>query len=126
LVCTIFVVIGLTEWCSSIENDGNAESCEEAEKWEWSIYTPAGLDGSKFYTYLFMAEIASICSTVIWFIIVVLSGRNFKQGLFNARAAEYYLAEERMHYMYPPALYPPAIQDIPIYEVKSDGGSRYL
>ena len=32
-------------------------SCKEAEKWDWNLYTPAGIDGSKFYTYLFMAEV---------------------------------------------------------------------
>ncbi|CAH3177287.1 unnamed protein product [Porites evermanni] len=121
LVYTIFIVIGLTEWCNSVENNGNVESCKDAEKWDWTLFSPTGIDGSKFYTHLFMAEIASIASVVIWFIILILSGRNFKQSLLNVRAAEYYLNEERMSYMYPPP-----IQDIPVYEVKSDGGSRFL
>lgn len=32
-------------------------SCKEAEKWDWLSYTPTGMDGAKFYTYLFMAEV---------------------------------------------------------------------
>ena len=71
---------------------------------------------------IILSQIASIASVVIWFLILILSGRNFKQSLLNARAAEYYLNEERMSYMYNP----PPIHDIPVYEVKSDGGSRFL
>ena len=70
---------------------------------------------------MILSQIASIASVLIWFIILILSGRNFKQSLLNVRAAEYYLNEERMSYMYPPP-----IQDMPAYEVKSDGGSRFL
>ena len=32
-------------------------SCQKAEKWDWAHYTPADIDGSKFYTYLLMAEV---------------------------------------------------------------------
>ena len=32
-------------------------SCKDAEKWDWTQYKPAGIDGSKFYTFLFMAEV---------------------------------------------------------------------
>ncbi|XP_020620247.1 transmembrane protein 179B-like [Orbicella faveolata] len=119
LVCTIFIVIGFTEWCSSVTNNGNVESCQNAEKWDWTQYTPADIDGSKFYTYLFMAEVASFCVVVIWFIIVILSGRNFKQRLLQARAAQYYITDGRM-------VYPVPIQEIPVYEIKSEQGSRYL
>ena len=27
LVCTVFIVIGFTEWCSSVTNNGNVERC---------------------------------------------------------------------------------------------------
>ncbi|XP_068731530.1 transmembrane protein 179B-like [Montipora capricornis] len=123
LVCAIFIVIGFTKWCNSVENNGNVESCIEAQKWDWSHYTPSGIDGTQFYTYLFMVEIASICCVLLWFIIVILSGRNFKQGLLNARLEEYYLHEERLHYMHPQ---PAPTQDVPNYEVRSDRGSRFL
>ncbi|KAL9954322.1 hypothetical protein ACROYT_G041843 [Oculina patagonica] len=119
LVCAIFIVMGFTEWCNSVTNNGNVESCQKAEKWDWTQYTPADIDGSKFYTFLFMAEIASFCAVVIWFIVVILSGRNFKRRLLELRAAEYYLTDDRI-------VYPPPIQEIPVYEVKSERGSRYL
>ncbi|XP_015773791.1 PREDICTED: uncharacterized protein LOC107352003 [Acropora digitifera] len=95
-------------------------SCKEAEKWNWPSYTPSGMDGAKFYTYLFMAEIASICSVLLWFIIVILSARNFKQDLLNIRLEEYYLNEERLHYMQQQP-----VQDDPRFEVRSERGSRY-
>lgn len=120
LVCAVFIVIGLTEWCNSVKNNGNVGSCKEAEKWNWPSYTPSGMDGAKFYTYLFMAEIASICSVLLWFIIVILSARNFKQDLLNIRLEEYYLNEERLHYMQQQP-----VQDDPRFEVRSERGSRY-
>ncbi|KAK2560938.1 hypothetical protein P5673_016055, partial [Acropora cervicornis] len=88
LVCAVFIVIGLTEWCNSVKNNGNVESCKEAEKWNWPSYTP--------------------------------SARNFKQDLLNIRLEEYYLNEERLHYMQQQP-----VQDDPRYEVRSERGSRY-
>jgi len=112
-------LFGFTEWCSAVTNNGNVESCQKAEEWDWTQYKPAGIDGSKFYTYLFMAEIASFCALAIWFIIAILSGRNFKRRLFQARAAQYYFTDDRM-------VYPAPMQEIPVYEMKSEQGSRYL
>lgn len=67
----------------------------------------------------FLHQVASYSALGIWFIITVFSGRNFKKSLFEMKASEYYLTDERMAYSSP-------IQEIPFYEVTSDRGSRYL
>ena len=51
--------------------------------------------------------------------IAILSGRNFKRRLFQARAAQYYFTDDRM-------VYPGPMQEIPVYEMKSEQESRYL
>lgn len=66
-----------------------------------------------------MAEVASYSALGIWFIIVMFSGINFKKNLFEMKASENYLTDERMAYSSP-------IREIPFYEVTSDRGSRYL
>ena len=43
-------------------------SCKEAEKWNWPSYTPSGMDGSKFYTYLFMAEVINFNNSYFNFV----------------------------------------------------------
>ena len=43
-------------------------SCKEAEKWNWPSYTPSGMDGAKFYTYLFMAEVINFNSSYFNFV----------------------------------------------------------
>ena len=42
-------------------------SCKEAEKWNWLSYTPSGMDGAKFYTYLFMAEVINFTNNYYYF-----------------------------------------------------------
>lgn len=119
LVCTIFIITGFNKWCNSVTNNGNIERCKNAERWDWTVYRPVGIDGRSFYTHLFIAEVASYSALGIWFIITVFSGRNFKKSLFEMKASEYYITDERMAYSSP-------IQEIPFYEVTSDRGSRYL
>ena len=72
---------------------------------------------------LSLPQIASFCAVVIWFVIVILSGRNFKQRLLEAKAAKYHLTDKRMVYS------PPNVQEIPVYpvyEFQSERGSRYM
>lgn len=71
------------------------------------------------FSFFFLHQVASYSALGIWFIITVFSGRNFKKSLFEMKASEYYLTDERMAYSSP-------IQEIPFYEVTSDRGSRYL
>lgn len=31
--------------------------CKNAERWDWTVYRPVGIDGRSFYTHLFIAEV---------------------------------------------------------------------
>lgn len=31
--------------------------CKNAERWDWTVYRPVGIDGRNFYTHLFIAEV---------------------------------------------------------------------
>ncbi|KAK3740061.1 hypothetical protein QZH41_011403 [Actinostola sp. cb2023] len=83
LVCAVFMIVGINEWCESINNAGSS-SCRDATLWKWKTFNPQPLDASKFYDYFFMVEVSSVGS--LWLVGLAASSYSPGQGQWRGWA----------------------------------------
>ncbi|XP_032228655.1 uncharacterized protein LOC5504456 [Nematostella vectensis] len=110
VVCTVFMVVGFTEWCKSIKNTGKITSCRDAQDLDWSKYSPQPLDGSMFHTYLSMVEISCYCTVAVWFLVALMCGKQLRQWLEEAsydQDAEFIDGHTYLPQQHPMAMYGP-------------------